>query len=344
MSGRRLAVIGLTVVFGALFVTQFGELTDVVGAVRSARPRWMLVALALQLLWFVNQAALYQAIYAWLELPARIPQLLPIVLASNFVNFVTPSASLGAVPLFLHDAEQRGLDTGKAALASVLRLLLNLVWFSLLLAFSLTTLFVWNALRIYHLVAASILLASALVLVAALITAGVHPDRLARLLRAVTSLVNRLSDRLLKRALVKESTASGFATYFGHAAVAVWHGRRRMVRPWIHTMAFDALQMSVLYATVRAFPGAVPSITLTMLVTAYTIGVLFSVVAITPQGVGAVEGVLVAALTSYGMSVGRATAVVIAYRGLSFWLPLVAGFSALRWVRGLGKPVAQEKA
>lgn len=58
MSGRRLAVVGLTVVFGALFVTQFGELTDVVGAVRNARPRWMLVALALQLLWFVNQAAL----------------------------------------------------------------------------------------------------------------------------------------------------------------------------------------------------------------------------------------------------------------------------------------------
>jgi len=58
MSGRRLAVIGLTIVFGGLFVTQFSDLTGVAGAVTNARPRWMLVALALQLLWFVNQAAL----------------------------------------------------------------------------------------------------------------------------------------------------------------------------------------------------------------------------------------------------------------------------------------------
>lgn len=85
------------------------------------------MALAVHLLWLLNQSALYQALYTLVDLPASIHQLLPIVLASNFINFSTPSASLGGLVLFLSDARQRGLDSGRVVLVNFLFLLLNLM-------------------------------------------------------------------------------------------------------------------------------------------------------------------------------------------------------------------------
>ena len=77
------------------------------------------------------------------------------------------------------------------------------------------------------------------------------------------------------------------------------------------------------------------------LVVVFTLGVLFSVVAITPQGLGMVELTLLGALTMVGLSMGRAAVVVLAYRGFSFWTPFLVGLVALRWVRGLGRPPAR---
>ena len=341
MNWRRIVLFGLVALFGVIFITQIGDITELIGALRQGRPIWIVIALAVQLLWFLNQVALYQSLYRLLDLPARIRQLLPIVLASNFVNFATPTASLGAVPLFVDDAQQRGLDAGRVTLTNVLRLLLNLLWFSLLLAFSLTMLYIWHRLKTYHIIAASILLATALLMAAGLVLAGWWPDRLARLLAWLAKLLNRLGQRVLHRDLLTEERASDFAHEFGAAAGALWAGRSKLARPWLHVMFFDVLEMVVLYITLLAFPSGGEHVSLAMLVTAYSIGVLFSVVAITPQGVGAVEGLLVAAFMSLGLPMGRAAVVVLAYRGMSFWLPLLVGFAALRWVRGIGKPSAE---
>src|SRR5438445_8427466 len=157
-----------------MFSSHFNDFADVLQVLQHGQPGWLVVAVVLQLLWFWNQAVLYRSIYHLLGLPARTVGLLPIVLASNFLNFVTPSASLGAVALFLDDARQRGLDPGKVALASVVRLVLNLVWFAMLLTFTLTVLAVRMELVFAYLVAASFLLGAAALLISALVLAAVR--------------------------------------------------------------------------------------------------------------------------------------------------------------------------
>jgi uncharacterized protein (TIRG00374 family) len=343
MRWRKIVLIGLVGVFSVVFIIQIGDITELVETVQKGQPFWITVALALQLLWFLNQACLYQSIYSLLGLPARIRRLAPIVLASNFVNFVTPSASLGALPLFLDDAHQRGLNAGRVALTNILRLLLNLIWFSILLAFSLTMLFLWHQLQSYHIIAAAILFVVAVLMVGGLVLAGLRPNRLVRLLVWVASVLNQLRQYVLTHDLLKADRAEQFATQFSQAAVVLWEGRWRLVRPWLHIMLFDALEMAMLYAVFRAFPGGDQRISFAMLVTGYSVGVLFSVVAITPQGVGAVEGLLVAVFRSFGLPAGRVAVIVLVYRGLSFWLPLLVGFAAVRWVHGLGKPIAEKE-
>ncbi len=341
MKWRTVVLVGLVVLFGLMFGSHFSDLTDVLEVWRRGQPVWLVVALGLQLLWFWNQAVLYRSIYGMLGLPARTVGLLPIVLASNFLNFLTPSASLGAVALFLDDARQRGLDPGRVALASVVRLVLNLVWFGLLLSFSLTVLALRMQLLAEYVVAASLLLAAAALVIGGLVLAGLQPDGLALLLGCVGRAVDRLCGAVLHRDLRAAERARRFGLQFGEAAAALSSGRRRLPRPWLHVMLFDALQLGVLYAVLRAFPDDGTALNPVTLVVVFSLGVLFSVVAITPQGLGMVELTLLSALAMVGLPMGRAAVVVLAYRGFSFWMPLLVGLVALRWVRGLGRPSAR---
>lgn len=128
-----------------------------------------------------------------------------------------------------------------------------------------------------------------------------------------------------------------FGTQFGQAASALWSGRRRLPRPWLHVILFDGLQLGVLYAVLQAFPADSAVLSPVTLLVIFTIGVLFSVVALTPQGLGMVEVTLLSAFTMFGVSMGRAAVVVLAYRGFSFWVPLLVGLGALRWVHGIGR-------
>ena len=335
---RAVAVVALVGLFGLMFASHVGDLADRAQVLQGGQVGWLLIADVLQLLWFANQAVLYGSIYKLLGLRASALRLLPIVLASNFLNFVTPSASLGAVALFLDDARQRGLDPARVALASVVRLVLNLVWFIMLLAFTLTVLTLRMQLMVEYLLAAALLLFGAALVIGALVLAGVQPDRLGRLLGWLGGTLDRLGRAVLRHDIRSQERLRRFGMQFGEAAGALWSGRRRLPRPWLHIMLFDGLQLGVLYAVLRAFPADGAVISPVTLVVVFTIGVLFSVVAVTPQGLGMVEVTLLSALSMFGLPMGRAAVVVLAYRGFSFWAPLLVGLGALRWVRGIGRP------
>ncbi len=62
-------------------------------------------------------------------------------------------------------------------------------------------------------------------------------------------------------------------------------------------------------------------------------GMLFLIVSITPQGIGVVEGVMTLVFTSLGVPAAQAAVVSLAFRGLTFWLPLLIGFILLRRVK-----------
>jgi glycosyltransferase 2 family protein len=329
---RTVAILVLLGLFGLMFASHVGDLAETADVLRRGQVDWLVVAVVLQLLWFANQAALYQSIYRLLGLQTAAVRLLPIVLASNFLNFVTPSASLGAVALFLDDARQRGLDPARVALASVVRLVLNLVWFSMLLLFALAVLSMRMQLVSEDIVAAALLLIAAALVIGGLVLAGLQPARLSTLLGWLGGTLDRLGRTVLRRDLRIQERAMLFGMQFGQAAGALWTGRRRLPRPWLHIMLFDGLQLGILYAVLRAFPADAAVLSPVTLLVIFTIGVLFSVVAVTPQGLGMVELTLLSAFTMFGVSMGRAAVVVLAYRGFSFWAPLLVGLGALRWV------------
>lgn len=82
------------------------------------------------------------------------------------------------------------------------------------------------------------------------------------------------------------------------------------------------------YALLAALVAVGDDSRISLVLLAYVAGAVLSMVPITPGGLGFVEAGLTATLTASGVSPGRAVLATLAYRLVSYWLPLVAGFGA----------------
>lgn len=87
--------------------------------------------------------------------------------------------------------------------------------------------------------------------------------------------------------------------------------------------------VSALYFSVQALGGGIGFGTIGLIY--LTVGSVASI-APTPGGLGAVEAVLLAALTGVGMAAAPALAAVFLFRILTFWIPIPLGGLSLRWL------------
>lgn len=85
------------------------------------------------------------------------------------------------------------------------------------------------------------------------------------------------------------------------------------------------LDMASLWVFVRAFGG---TLDLDALIVAFGIANVFSVIPITPGGLGIVEGVYIPMLVGFGLSQRTATVGIISYRVAQYWLPILVGWLA----------------
>ena len=108
---------------------------------------------------------------------------------------------------------------------------------------------------------------------------------------------------------------------------------RRMVVLIAASASLTILSALTLAASTTAVGGQVP---FAALFAVYLAGTAIAAASPTPGNIGAVEVALSAGLTSLGMAPASALAAVLVYRLLTFWLPVIPGFLALRHLRGSG--------
>jgi uncharacterized protein (TIRG00374 family) len=120
----------------------------------------------------------------------------------------------------------------------------------------------------------------------------------------------RLARRL---AAAPASAASGVRT-----ALKLVQAREPMVLGAIAWWGFDIL---TLWACFHAF-GSHPAHA--VIIMAYFVGMLGNVLPI-PGGIGGVDGGMIGAFAAFGVPIDSAVVAVLAYRGLSFWLPTLPG-------------------
>ena len=112
----------------------FSELETIVLTLQKAHLGFFLMAILIQIVWFVSSGRMYQSIFHLLGIHEDVITLSRIATAANFINVVAPTAGAGGVALFAAEAKRRGHPAGKATVAAALFLLLDLAAFLVILS------------------------------------------------------------------------------------------------------------------------------------------------------------------------------------------------------------------
>jgi phosphatidylglycerol lysyltransferase len=330
---RRWILWILVVIFIWVVISQLSAIRKLVETLQQGEWQWVAVAALTQVIYYINYAATYQSGFLTVGLKSRLADMVPLTFASIFLNVAAPSGGASSMALFADDATKRGQSGARAAVGTYLVLVAHFSAFLVILLVGMIYLFSNHNLKLYEGAAALFMVLGIGVMTAELLLGMWRPQLLHRLLTWAQQLTNRIA-RIFKRPdFLDERWVEKTTTEFTEAAMAIAANPGQLM----HTVgiAFIAhlLDLTSLYFVVLAFHQPMH---FGVLVAGYSMGILFWVVSITPQGIGVVEGMMTLVFASLGVPIERATAIALSFRGLTFWIPLGIGFIVLRRLKSFG--------
>ena len=314
----RLIRRGLVVVVAIVVLVLIALLAPGLGSVREilerASPGWIALAILLEVLSSLSYVAMFR--------PAFCPRMswrstFEISLSEIAVGSIVPASGAGGVALGAWILTRSGMPVATVARRSVAFLLIK-----------------------------SSVNFVAVAIIGVLLWLGVGPD----LSPALTILGTAIAVGILvgvpiaARALGKAGARGGkkvravaTAVYdgVGEAGRLLKQGDPLLIGGAIGYWLFDNL---VLLATFHAFGLSPPLIIVLM---AYLCGQIGGILPL-PGGIGGIDGGLIGTLIVYGIPVAEATAAVLAYRVVLFWIPLVMGIPAWFFLRRGLDDIARE--
>jgi uncharacterized protein (TIRG00374 family) len=337
---RKFLVVLVLFLGVAFVILSFGELGKIAETLKQGNFWFLGLAFTIELGWFVILGLTFQAIYRLLGLHEEMSRLTLIAAAANFINVIAPSAGVGGVALFINDAKRNNHPPGKVTVAGALFLLFDYAAFLIVLALGLIVLVRRNNLTSGEITASLILLTIACVLGFLLYLGSRSAELLGNALAKMARLVNFVIRPFIHRDYLSETRAHTFASEIADGLSSLPGKPRSMLRPMLFALANKAILMGVLTCTFLAFNVQFSAGTI---IAGFSIGYLFMIVSPTPSGIGVVEGVLALALTSLRVDWSQAVIITLAYRAMTFWVPLGFGAWAFRSLH-LGKNREEEPA
>ena len=287
-----------------LLLPRVGELRASLQSLRSVQPWWPATGAGLVALRYALSAVTLQAAVGG---PLAFGPTLLVQVSSAFVGRLTPE-SIGWLVLNQRYLERSGMGRAPALAALALKVLAGALVRLLITALTAVMVGRSGLLRIGLPVAWPHLLIAGLVigLVAAVVWWAFRPAAS----RAVASVASGLKGL----AVVVRQPARAAALFGASAGI---------------TLSYPL----VLAVSLLAFGVEVPFLEV---LAVYLAGTAVAATSPTPGNLGAVEVTLSAGLVAVGAAPAPAAAAVLIYRLLTFWLPLVPGFVAFRYVQKRG--------
>ncbi|MEZ4729331.1 MAG: flippase-like domain-containing protein [Caldilineaceae bacterium] len=317
----------LTFGFTWMILTHLQELTALGRTMAGGHWQWLLAALGLQLFYYIAYTGVYQFAFATVDVRSTLWELLPVTYASLFANLAAPTGGMAGAALFVDEVTRRGQSRTRATVGVLLMLVIDFGVLSLIVLASLGILWVKRDLAFYEVVAALILLLFVLGMAAALTLGLWRPVWLYAGLDWLQRKINTVGAWFRRPHLLDTGWSARNADEFQTAAQAMRN------RPWLLlgtalvALIAHGLDLASLYSLFLAFDQPVSS---GVLLVGYAMTLLFGIVSPTPNGIGVVEGIMPVIYTSLGLPLATATVISLTFRGLTFWLPMLAGFFLLR--------------
>jgi len=324
----------LIIFLGAGFVyLSFGEIEIIVQTLQMGNFWFVLLALLLQFGWFLVSGSTYLSLYRLIGMEGTVYKLTLMSAAANFVNIVAPSAGMGGIAVFISDAKRNGQSPGKVMVVGMLFLFLDYLAFLFVLTLGLIVLFRRNDLDASEITASGIMFVVAVTLGFLLYLGSRSAEALGNALARMAHLINRIVRPFIHREYLSEVRAHEFAREMAEDLKSLPERPRSLIKPLLYAFANKALMMSILMVAFLSFrvpfsPGTI--------IGGFAISYLFLVVSPTPSGIGIVEGIMPLALSSLNVPWSQAVIITLAYRGITFWLPLGMGAAAFRRLHRVG--------
>ncbi|MCK4962922.1 MAG: flippase-like domain-containing protein, partial [Anaerolineales bacterium] len=267
--------------------------------------------------------------YRLVGVKERLSHLLPLTAAANFINVVAPSYGLGALAVLITDGRRRGKPAAKVSTAVILFLVYDYLGFMVVLALGLTVMAKHDVLDTVLIAASAFAISIAVMLITLTLLGIQSAQRLGQAVLSLTNLTNRFLHPFIHRELISPSRSQGFANNFSEGLQHIRSSPSGLILPAILALTQKALMITILYLVSVAFHYP---LNLDTLIASFSTSYLFTIASVTPSGVGFVEGAMTLYLQALQVPLATSAVISIAYRSITFWLILVYGIVAIRWV------------
>jgi len=326
---RQILLFVLLLAFVVLLVTSYTGLTQLIAVFSSADWEWVLIAILTHAVYFVVYALMYHLTFIVVGVESPVSRLLPIFFASLFVNTVAPLGGLGGAALFVDDAARHGQSGVRAAMGTLLVLIIDLATAVPFVLAAIPYLVEAQEIQAYLVIGSLMFLAYVLLLIAIMVISYERVDLSQRALGAIGRLVNVVGSWFHHPQVMTEKWAEQSALEFVQASRAATKAPGSMFVLLALGVALHAINAAGLYTLFLAYHE--PPV-LGLVNAAFAMNIVFYVISAI-QGVGIVEAVVTLMLVAAGMPVAQAFALAVSYRGLNFWMPLLLGLFFLRSVK-----------
>jgi uncharacterized protein (TIRG00374 family) len=272
---------------------------------------------------------MYRYGFAAVDVEGSVKRFVPVMFASLFVNAVAPTGGVGGAALFVDDAMRRGQSGTRAAVGTILVLLLDLSTMLPFIMAGFAFLYSRGQLKLYILLGLAAFLAFVFALLGALILAAWRPRLLQRRLGSVQQAVSRVGSWFGHPDLLQAEWAESSTGQFQEAVRAIKSRQRDVLVALVVAAFLHLANVAGLYLVFLAF-RVQPD--LGTVIAGFGMSVVFFVVSIF-QGAGVVEVVMILIFKNAGVPEAEAVLIALTFRGLNFWLPILFGFFFVHRVR-----------
>ena len=324
-------IILIIVVFAfiAVFIFNSEEIGEIFKILRKGKWYFIILAAIMQIFDYYVFTWLYYYCFKLVHVKSSIKELFPLTFASVFANLV-PSGGTSGAAIFIHDAVTRKESGAKATVGALLVQLFDFTAFLVILGIGLTYLLSQGTLKTYQIVASAIMIL-AIGIVSTLLTVSLWQFALMeKFLNKVERFINRISFKIRKRQALSIGWSMRVSIDLQDAAQAIVTHPKKVLLTFFIGLGNHVFDILTVLCIFLAFNQEVRFGTI---VTGYAMTHLFTTVALTPQGIGVVESIMVFMYSSLGVPFSSATIISLAYRGLKLWMPLFIGFLILRKLR-----------
>jgi uncharacterized protein (TIRG00374 family) len=287
---------------------------------REASLPLLVTAVAVEGVSLLFYSMLFRRLLGLLHYPVGFGLALRINLAGLAAAHLFSAGGVGGAAVTYRVLQKRGMPHSRVLIAVIFQ---NAFAYSVLFAlfgFGLVALVLRGEANDFAVVVATLFLLFLLVLSGYGFWLLNHPSALRRRARQVAGWLNRRG----RRVDISPSQLDEWLDGVVDGWRLLRHDGRRHVRTLGFACGYWAFDIVCLVLVMLAFHEWVP---IPYVLVAYGVANVVGTFSPTPGGLGAVEGVMIALLTGFGLASSAAVAVVLVYRLINFWLPIPPGLA-----------------